>query len=207
MKALSIRQPWAHEIVHGPKRHENRSAKLSARNYRGPLLIHASLGCTRDEYESAVEFIRHARRDLGYGITKREPPPVPALADLTRGAIVGVCRVVGWEVHPVGFTADGKPMPANPTTAQLADIRWSHGYRIASTLGDDTCSFVLEDVEALDPVRLSGSQGIFNVDVGRDIVAKARDLGSVEVDELASRIVAMQRAYKRLEAKHHAGAR
>ena len=37
MRAISIRQPWAHLIVHGDKRIEN-----SATAYRGPLLIHAA---------------------------------------------------------------------------------------------------------------------------------------------------------------------
>src|SRR4051812_33426466 len=39
MYALSVRQPWAWGIIHGPKRIENRSRRT---NHRGPLLIHAS---------------------------------------------------------------------------------------------------------------------------------------------------------------------
>ena len=39
MKALSVRQPWAHLILSGQKDVENRSWRCS---YRGPLLIHAS---------------------------------------------------------------------------------------------------------------------------------------------------------------------
>src|SRR5215472_11289808 len=40
MKILSIRQPWAHLITRGSKNIENRSWPT---NYRGPVLIHASL--------------------------------------------------------------------------------------------------------------------------------------------------------------------
>ena len=40
MKCLSIRQPWAHLILNGPKDVENR---MWAPAYRGPLLIHAGL--------------------------------------------------------------------------------------------------------------------------------------------------------------------
>lgn len=39
MKALSIKQPWAHRIVYGDKRVENRTWGAG---YRGDFLIHAS---------------------------------------------------------------------------------------------------------------------------------------------------------------------
>lgn len=38
MKALTVRQPWAWAIIHGPKRIENRTWRTT---YRGPLAIHA----------------------------------------------------------------------------------------------------------------------------------------------------------------------
>ena len=38
MKCLTVCQPWASAIVHGPKRIENRNWPTT---YRGPLLIHA----------------------------------------------------------------------------------------------------------------------------------------------------------------------
>lgn len=78
MQAITIRQPWAHFIIHGPKRVENRTWPAS---YRGPLAIHASssprslpglcrqLG-TRDglfhEHVSA-EFARIKLEDLAFG--------------------------------------------------------------------------------------------------------------------------------------------
>jgi len=40
VKALSVRQPWAHLIVRGLKPIENRTWTT---DYRGPLLIHAGL--------------------------------------------------------------------------------------------------------------------------------------------------------------------
>lgn len=39
MKALTVRQPWAHAIMTGQKTIENRTWTT---RYRGPLLIHAS---------------------------------------------------------------------------------------------------------------------------------------------------------------------
>jgi hypothetical protein len=44
MKCLTVRQPWAHAIIAGAKRIENRSRPT---RYRGPLLIHAAR--TRDD--------------------------------------------------------------------------------------------------------------------------------------------------------------
>lgn len=52
---LSIRQPWAWAILHAGKDIENRDW---ATRFRGPFLVHAGKGCTRDEYEDAVDFIQ-----------------------------------------------------------------------------------------------------------------------------------------------------
>lgn len=79
MKALSVRQPWAWLIIHAGKDVENRTWYT---HYRGPLLIHASKGCTRAEYESALDFC-----DL------LELPKPPPLKDLHRGGIVGAVVV------------------------------------------------------------------------------------------------------------------
>lgn len=53
MKALTICQPYAHLIVHGEKRVENREWPTP---YRGPLLIHA--GKSRDwmDFDEEAEF-------------------------------------------------------------------------------------------------------------------------------------------------------
>lgn len=45
MKALCVKQPWAHLIASGRKRFEIRSWRT---NYRGPLAIVASKGADRD---------------------------------------------------------------------------------------------------------------------------------------------------------------
>lgn len=70
MKALSIRQPWAHLIIKGIKRIENRTWNT---RYRGPILIHASQRC---EPLEGIEY--------GYDLK------LPARKDLPRGALVGV---------------------------------------------------------------------------------------------------------------------
>jgi len=82
MKAISIRQPWAWAILHAGKRVENRVWRARP-SYRGPLLIHAAKGCTRDEFMAGA-----CRIKLASGVT------VPPLATLPRGALVATARLV-----------------------------------------------------------------------------------------------------------------
>jgi len=70
VRVLSVQQPWAWAIVHGPKRVENRTWGTE---YRGPLLIHA--GRSRDRLG-----------DYGTG--------EPAERRLAFGAVIGVCELV-----------------------------------------------------------------------------------------------------------------
>lgn len=78
--AISVRQPWAWAIVHAGKRYENRSrpALKHMAFHRGPLAIHAAKGMTRDEYESARDYM------ASIGVA------CPAPHDLVRGGIIGV---------------------------------------------------------------------------------------------------------------------
>ena len=124
MKALSIRQPWAWAILHAGKRIENRD--WSACHYRGPVLLHAAKGCTRDEYSDAVEYIEWSRNDLGM-----PPLEVPTLAMLDRGGLVGIARIAdvkrnpeahrGYEVPgALGLVlADVRPLPFVPFKGAL----------------------------------------------------------------------------------------
>jgi len=91
MKALSIRQPWAWLIVHGPKRVENRcrpdGRPPSMWKHRGPIAIHTSKTMTRDEYEAGVAAAAFARMKKRVSL-----PPQPALV---LGAVIGVADVTG----------------------------------------------------------------------------------------------------------------
>ena len=80
MKSLSIRQPWAHLIVRGPKRIENRTWLCS---YRGEVAIHASKSMTRGEYDDVADMCESF---MGLRL--------PGRSALTFAAIVGVARVV-----------------------------------------------------------------------------------------------------------------
>lgn len=100
MPALSIRQPWAHLILHGPKRIENRSWGTS---YRGPLAIHAPAAWADDvPAEIAAE--------LG----------LPA--DLPRSAFVGVAHLAGGHRCPAGQVCSPWAAPGQYHW-QLADPR------------------------------------------------------------------------------------
>lgn len=82
--ALSVRQPWAWAIIHGGKDIENRSwqAVNHGLKKRGRVAIHASKGMTKDEFESARDFM------LSIGVA------CPAASDLLRGGIIGSVEVV-----------------------------------------------------------------------------------------------------------------
>lgn len=80
MKAISIRQPWAWLIVNGHKDIENRTWRTT---YRGPMLIRASKGMTRAEYDAA--------RQMAEGI---DPLIIfPRFDALARGGIVGAAVI------------------------------------------------------------------------------------------------------------------
>ena len=140
MKALSIRQPWLWAILDipddaCPKRVENR--KGTAFHYRGPVLLHASAGGTRQEFADALTALRQARADHGFGFIE-----VPALVDLPRSCFLGIARIVDVVMHPPAFVRG--------TTS---------GYRIAGQLG-----LKLADVRPLPRVAARGSLGLYNVE-------------------------------------------
>lgn len=151
MKALSLRQPWAWAITDNSKRVENR---VWSTRFRGPVLLHAAKGCTRDEYRSAVVWMvsRGLARSPLYefgameeialrvaGVDPQPLPLVPPLSDMRRGGIVGRARIVD-VLEP---SADGTPRAP-----------WHM---------PDQWGFVLEDVEPLPFRSMVGMLGFFAV--------------------------------------------
>jgi hypothetical protein len=133
-KALSIRQPWCWAILVAGKRIENRTWPT---NYRGPLLIHASGGMTRQEYEDFCTFYIHRfpRRRL------QTYPMVPNFGDLERGGIVGQCDLIK-VLPPYDDGDDGIGSP----------------WRDPRQYG-----FVLDNVKSLPFQPARGQQGFFNI--------------------------------------------
>ncbi|HJV52818.1 MAG TPA: ASCH domain-containing protein [Noviherbaspirillum sp.] len=117
MKAISIRQPWAWLIVNGYKDIENRTW---ATKFRGNVLIHASKGMTKAEYDAAVDFAfwRYGGCSLG----------IPSFDELQRGGIVGVAEIVDcvsksdspWFVGDYGFVLrNARKIEFKPITGRL----------------------------------------------------------------------------------------
>lgn len=90
LKALTIRQPWVHAILHLGKDVENRSWATS---YRGPVLIHAAKGMTRAEYQQFAGML--ADRECA-ALLKAQGfrPEIPAFEALPRAGIVGLVDIV-----------------------------------------------------------------------------------------------------------------
>jgi hypothetical protein len=97
MKALTIKQPWAHLIITGQKDIENRTWTTS---YRGPVLIHA--GKALDE--------------IAYDVMRSEEDvDLPHDRYLDRGGFVGVAWLADcvtrsdsdWFEGPYGFVLTG----------------------------------------------------------------------------------------------------
>lgn len=119
MKALSIRQPWAWLIVNGFKDIENRTWTCSQ---RGEILIHASAGMTRDEYEDVVDLLQYHEALSALGIQ------LPDRKLIERGGIVGTAVITGstraskspWFNGPHGFILrDAKSLPFIPYKGML----------------------------------------------------------------------------------------
>lgn len=116
MKALSIRQPWAHAIIHMGKDIENRKW---ATEHRGPLLIHASK--TPDQWR------------LGeWSAAKRVDPE-----QLQYGGIIGIVDLVdcvtasssSWFYGPYGFVlANPRPLRFHECRGQLGLFEVCYGY-------------------------------------------------------------------------------
>lgn len=114
MKALSIKQPWAHLIIHHGKDIENRTWHTK---FRGRFLVHAAQGMTRHEYADAAAFA-----DLECGVK------IPPFNELQRGGIIGSVELVDsldtsdspWYMGQKAFVLRApQPLPFVPLKGRL----------------------------------------------------------------------------------------
>lgn len=123
LRALSVRQPWAHSIVHLGKDIENRTRRLG---HRGWTLIHASAEVSHREVETAAEF--HDRQGL---------PELPTASSLRGGGIIGLVEIVDavsaddprasspWWMGPYGLVlGQRRPLPFIPCKGTVAPLFW-----------------------------------------------------------------------------------
>ncbi|GAA3142327.1 hypothetical protein GCM10020255_022450 [Rhodococcus baikonurensis] len=77
MRILTVRQPYAWQIVHGDKNIENRTRNIAGK-YRGPVAIHASL-------KPDMEALR--------GLPMRHPRGIPGSTTTVRSSVSSTSRV------------------------------------------------------------------------------------------------------------------
>lgn len=129
--AISVRQPWAHCIVHFRKDVENRVANSTAitgamrLDHGASLAIHAAQGMTREEYEGARDWI------CSRGLVDLDLFPKPD--ELVRSAIVGHARFDGiaqlstspWFMGPFAIKlAEACPVGPIPCSGALGLFDW-----------------------------------------------------------------------------------
>ena len=126
MKALSIRQPWPWFILCGftwAKDVENRDWKYRCHE-RGNILIHASSGMTKREFEEACKFAASAGATM-----------FPKFDQLKRGGIVGMVEIVNhvtkhssrWFTGPTALVLRNPyPLPFRPCAGQLGLFEVNH---------------------------------------------------------------------------------
>lgn len=121
MMALSIRQPWAWLIVNGHKDVENRTWPTDR---TGPILIHAGLKMSREDYHQA----RRLCEAMGIELPRAEYL-------MPRGGVIGRATITGcvtaspspWFFGPYGFTlTDAAPLPFRPARGHLNFFDLSH---------------------------------------------------------------------------------
>lgn len=111
MRALTIRQPWAAAIAHGPKRVENRGGPIPAKHLGTTILIHA--GAEEDDNALPRDMVRQWDQHF------RAVVAVATLASCHQDE--GCCRPWGfpgtwhWELTDVQALAH----PPRPVRGQL----------------------------------------------------------------------------------------
>lgn len=156
MKAISIRQPWIWAILSAGKRVENRPRPWA---HRGPILLHASKGMTKAEYNLfAMWWVRDFPRR-----TISSYPKLPDMAELQRGGIIGKAHVLDCIKRPYAL-GDVLPIGVTPAQAELSVRPWFTG----------PYGLVLGHVEAIPFIPFPGQLGLF--EVPDEIVVPKREI-------------------------------
>lgn len=138
MKAITIYQPYAHLIINGAKRVENRTWPTS---YRGRVLIHAG---------KSREWLRLNERGTvdASGI---------ALADMQFGAIIGAATLVDC-IEPIRYITE-------PYQRRIPIFKKPDGRRFPwlsqHVHAEGPYCWILDDVVQIEPIPMIGKQGLW----------------------------------------------
>jgi hypothetical protein len=108
MRILTVRQPWAHAIIHGGKNVENRVRNLAGR-YQGPVAIHAGMRPDDQGWVNAEAYRLTTTMHLGQ----------PGVL----GAIIGVVELR--DVHRSRMSENGNVCFDNTTPIGQVCSRWA----------------------------------------------------------------------------------
>jgi len=105
--ALSLRQPWLWAVLELDKDVENRRWNT---RYRGPVWLHAALGCTKAEIVSALAWMTESR------LMNPSDERWPGLEHVERGGVCGVADIydVVLPTHREPLGAIDRGAPARP---------------------------------------------------------------------------------------------
>jgi hypothetical protein len=91
MKTITICQPHAHFIAHGPKRVENRTWRTT---HRGPIAIHAG---------KSLKYFRGLSTSHLFRCYGLNPPPINGPAAMVFGAVIAVADLIDVVAYPDVF--------------------------------------------------------------------------------------------------------
>lgn len=166
---LSVQQPFATAIVHGPKDVENRMWEPIGVNRPFWLLIHAGKKpYSTDEFdaEEIADDVREMwARDVRDGRQRAHRPEMPPLHEQPRGAVVGLVRVV--RVVP-----PAEALRTLPTFPEVSLYAGQPSPWIVPTQRFSWC--IRTKVPFPEPIPLLGQKGLF--EAPKEIVERSRDL-------------------------------
>lgn len=173
MKAITIRQPWAHAILHWGKDVENRSWYTS---YRGPLLIHASAAIPpRDAIVWLAEAtgVKAPRTDQGTVRIGQVEVTADHLRQLPRGCVVGIVNMYDcvqdsesrWAESGFWHWVFRNPRPMRPIACSGALRLWTAERRTLQQLPAWVPKGALRPVQTVQDRQTRGRQRTRHTDL------------------------------------------
>jgi hypothetical protein len=191
IRAVSLIQPWAWALVHGPKWIENRVWWAPLVGHE--LVLHASLRPSPSVYQANRERLLRCMQALGLELE------LPHVEDLTFGAVIGRARVADlilpggyrsahpllqreartfYALHGRTWGADLRKGGAELSVHPLARVPW----HFVEQFG-----YVLEDRRALlEPVAWKGRQKHWTVPLELEQELARRELGTPRPEGIAA---------------------